>query len=42
MPGDLYLVLEVVLPPATTPKAKEIYQMMARELAFDPRKKMGV
>ncbi|GJL72250.1 MAG: curved DNA-binding protein [Nitrosomonas sp.] len=41
-PGDLYLVLEVVLPPATTPKAKEIYQGMARELAFDPRKKMGV
>ncbi len=41
-PGDLYLVLEVVLPPATTPKAKEIYQMMARELAFNPREKMGV
>ena len=41
-PGDLYLVLEIVLPPATTPKAKEIYQMMARELAFNPREKMGV
>lgn len=36
-PGDLYLVLKVVLPSATTPKAKEIYQMMARELAFNPR-----
>ncbi len=36
-PGDLYLVLEVVLPPATSPKARELYQTMARELAFDPR-----
>ncbi len=36
-PGDLYLVLEVVLPPAATPKARELYQTMARELAFDPR-----
>lgn len=36
-PGDLYLVLDVVLPPATTPKAKELYQTMARELAFNPR-----
>lgn len=36
-PGDLYLVLEVVLPPADSPKAREIYQTMARELAFDPR-----
>src|SRR4030095_1467618 len=37
-PGDLYLVLEVVLPPANTPKARELYQAMARELAFDPRR----
>lgn len=36
-PGDLYLVLEVVLPRATSPRAREIYQDMARELAFDPR-----
>lgn len=36
-PGDLYLVLEVVLPPADTAKARELYQAMARELAFDPR-----
>lgn len=41
-PGDLYLVLEVVLPPATTPRAKEIYQTMAQELAFNPRKNLGV
>lgn len=36
-PGDLYLVLEVVLPPADTPKARELYEAMARDLAFDPR-----
>jgi curved DNA-binding protein len=36
-PGDLLLDLQVVLPPATTPKACELYETMARELAFDPR-----
>ncbi|MYM37538.1 DnaJ domain-containing protein [Duganella sp. FT50W] len=35
--GDLYLLLEVVLPPATTEQAKQLYQTMARELAFNPR-----
>ena len=37
-PGDLYLVLEIVLPRADNPKAREIYETMARELAFDPRR----
>ena len=32
-----YLVLEIVLPPANTPKARELYQTMAREMAFNPR-----
>lgn len=41
-PGDLYLVLEVVLPPADTDKARHIYQTMARELAFNPRQQLGV
>lgn len=35
--GDLYLLLDVVLPPATTDKARELYQAMARDLAFNPR-----
>ena len=35
--GDLYLLLEVVLPPADSDQAKELYQTMARELAFNPR-----
>jgi len=37
-PGNLLLEIRVVLPEATTPKAKEIYETMARELAFDPRR----
>ena len=41
-PGDLYMVLEVVLPPADTENARQIYQTMARELAFNPRQKQGV
>ena len=41
-PGDLYLVLEVVLPPATTAKEREFYQTMAQELAFNPRQNLGV
>lgn len=36
-PGDLFLVLEIVVPPADTPKARELYETMARELAFNPR-----
>jgi curved DNA-binding protein len=35
--GDLYLLLEVVLPPADSARARELYQTMARDLAFDPR-----
>jgi len=36
-PGDLLLDLQVVPPPAKTPRARELYETMARELAFDPR-----
>jgi curved DNA-binding protein len=36
-PGDLLLDLQVVLPPATTPQARQLYETMARDLAFDPR-----
>ncbi|TFW29603.1 DnaJ C-terminal domain-containing protein [Massilia horti] len=39
--GDLYLMLEVVLPPADTPRAKELYEQLARELNFNPRERMG-
>jgi curved DNA-binding protein len=36
-PGDQYVVLKVVLPPADTPAARELYERMRNELAFDPR-----
>jgi curved DNA-binding protein len=39
--GDLYLLLEVALPPADTPKARQLYETMAREMAFNPRRHMG-
>lgn len=42
VPGDLYLVLEIVLPSAETEKARALYQTMARELAFNPRQHLGV
>jgi len=35
--GDLMLRLRVVLPPADEAKARELYEAMARDLAFDPR-----
>ncbi len=38
IPGDLLLDIQIVLPPANSAKAREIYQNMARDLAFDPRK----
>jgi curved DNA-binding protein len=40
-PGDLYLILEVVLPPANNDRARELYEQMARELAFNPRASIG-
>jgi len=39
--GDLLLDIQVVLPPADSPRAKQIYQTMAKELAFDPRARKG-
>ncbi len=37
-PGDLLIHIQVVLPSASSPKARELYETMARELAFDPRR----
>jgi curved DNA-binding protein len=36
-PGNLDLNLSVVLPPADSPRARELYEAMARDLAFDAR-----
>ena len=35
--GDQYVVLKIVLPPADSPKARELYEQMQRDLPFDPR-----
>ncbi|MDX3904401.1 MAG: DnaJ C-terminal domain-containing protein [Pigmentiphaga sp.] len=40
-PGDLYLVLDVVLPPADTEQARQAYRKLAQELPFDPRRNLG-
>ena len=37
-PGDLYIDIRIVAPPADTPKVKELYEALAKETAFDPRK----
>jgi curved DNA-binding protein len=40
VPGDLHVRLTIVLPRGDAPKAKEIYETMARDLAFNPRAKL--
>ncbi|TFG88113.1 MAG: J domain-containing protein [Gemmatimonadales bacterium] len=42
-PGDLYVVLQIVLPPANDEAAKAFYRDMAGKFgSFDPRAKLGV
>lgn len=36
-PGDFFVVLEIVLPPATDPKARAIYEQIRDQLDFNPR-----
>ena len=36
-PGNLYVVLDVQLPPADNDEAKALYEKMAEEMPFDPR-----
>jgi curved DNA-binding protein len=36
-PGDQYVHLKIALPPSDSPKAKELYEQMHKELDFDPR-----
>jgi len=40
--GDLYAVLQVVLPPADSEQAKALYREMEQKLAFNPRAGLGV
>jgi len=41
-PGDLYVVLQIVLPSADDDKARDIYQRMSEEIEFSPRATMEV
>jgi len=40
--GDLYVVPNIILPPADSDAAKDLYHQMEKELPFNPRRKLGV
>ena len=40
-PGDLYLLLEIALPPADTEAARAAYEQLAKAAPFDPRQHLG-
>ncbi len=40
--GDQYVVLQVVVPKADSTAARQLYQQMAEQMAFNPRANMGV
>ncbi len=40
-PGDLYVILKIVLPPADSEQAKAFYQEMKQKMAFNPRAKLS-
>jgi curved DNA-binding protein len=36
-PGDQFVIIKVVTPPAQTPQEKALYERMQRDFEFDPR-----
>ncbi len=40
-PGDQYITLQVMLPPANTPAQRELYEQMAQQMPFNPRERLG-
>ncbi len=40
--GDLYVIVQIALPPADDDRAKALYRKMEQELAFNPRAGLGV
>lgn len=42
IPGDLYIELQIELPPAGDDQAKRIYQEMQEHMDFNPRARLGV
>lgn len=41
-PGDQYVILRIVAPPAVTEEAKALYRRMAQTMPLNPREEMGV
>jgi curved DNA-binding protein len=41
-PGDVYVVLEIALPPAASEKAQAAYRALAEAAPFNPRSSLGV
>lgn len=41
-PGDFYVTPVITLPPADSDTAKQLYQEMQRDLAYNPRSELGV
>jgi len=41
-PGDLFVEVMITLPPAESDVARELYQKMQQDLAYNPRSKLGV
>lgn len=41
-PGNQYVLLKIITPPAATEVAKELYKKMAEIMPFNPREQMGV
>jgi len=39
-PGDLYVVLQIALPPANNEQQRRIYEEMKQEFSFNPRAEM--
>ncbi|RDH84076.1 MAG: cytochrome C biogenesis protein [endosymbiont of Galathealinum brachiosum] len=42
IPGDLYVIINLVLPPADNQKAEDFYRKMEKELNFEPRAALKV
>ena len=40
--GDLYVILDIALPPADTESARTLYRDMQQRLDFNPRTRLGV
>ena len=42
VPGDFYVNLQIVVPPADTAEAREAYATLKRVAGFNPRQHLGV